>query len=452
MKILLINPPIPDINSNRDGYIPSGLLYIASALKKENIEINFIDFNIFDYSNYENILKNNILKNNPSFIGIGSLFSGQFVFVNEMAKKIKRYFNIPIIIGGIHPTLHYKQILENCEYIDFIILGEGENSIVSLIKTINEKKYKFKEIDGLAYRRNDKILCNYKKDYIFNLDNINFPFYKLLNLKEYYKDTTNWYNPKNLSINYSIPIITSRGCFMKCNFCANYHAMGEKWRFRSYKNVVDEIEFLYKEYNHKHFSFMDDNFTADKKRVINICNEILKRKLDIQFETPNGIYISTLDKEIIETLAETGLTRLSLPIESGSDYIRNKIMRKNISRKKIFEIINYVKKYSDIIIRTFYIVGMPEETKNTLEDTYRMIQDTNVDLPVISNLMPFYGTEVFEQCLKDKLFIDNVDINNLWLKNSFYLSNKDFFIKPYNLEIEELYRFREKVERLKNKK
>ena len=134
-----------------------------------------------------------------------------------------------------------------------------------------------------------------------------------------------------------------------------------------------------------------------------------------------------------------------MAIESGSDYIRNKIMRKNVPRNKIFETINYVKKYSNIKIRTFYIVGMPEETHETLEDTYNMIVETDVDIPMISNLMPFYGTEVFKQCLRDNLFTEEVDINKLWCNSNFYLSSKKFYVKPYNLEIQDLIDFRKKV-------
>ena len=120
-------------------------------------------------------------------------------------------------------------------------------------------------------------------------------------------------------------------------------------------------------------------------------------------------------------------------------------MRKNVSRKKIFEIINYVKKYSDIEIRTFYIVGMPEETHETLQDTYNMIVETDVNIPMISNLMPFYGTEVFEQCLRDSLFTEEVDVNKLWCNSNFYLSSKKFYVKPYKLEIQDLINFRKKV-------
>ena len=289
------------------------------------------------------------------------------------------------------------------------------------------------------------MFINFVKDYINNLDDIYFPDYNLINNIKYYKDTSEWVNPKKLSINFSVPIITSRGCHMKCNFCLNPHIMGCSWRYRSYKNVVDEIELLYKKYNYRHFSFMDDNFTVNKKRVINICKEIIRRKLNIHFETHNGIHINTLNEEVIDNLAEAGLTRFSLAIESGSDYIRNKIMRKNVPRNKIFETINYVKKYSNIKIRTFYIVGMPEETHETLEDTYNMIVETDVDIPMISNLMPFYGTEVFKQCLRDNLFTEEVDINKLWCNSNFYLSSKKFYVKPYNLEIQDLIDFRKKV-------
>src|SRR5208337_4375395 len=125
--------------------------------------------------------------------------------------------------------------------------------------------------------------------FIGDLDEIPFPAYDLINLKDYYHDTSNWLNPKNLPINTSISILSSRSCPMRCNFCSMFMVMGPKWRCRSPQNVVDEIEYLYHKYNHRHFSFMDDNLTLKKSHVLEICNQIIERNLNIQFETPNGI-------------------------------------------------------------------------------------------------------------------------------------------------------------------
>lgn len=224
--------------------------------------------------------------------------------------------------------------------------------------------------------------------------------------------------------------------------------MGPRWRPRSPTNVVDEIEWVYHRYHHRHFSFIDDNLSLDKSRVLDICRQIRERKLDLQFETPNGLAIKSLDEEILDALVGAGMVRTYLAIESGSDYIRNDVMRKCLPREKIFDIIHTVKKYKNLNIAAFFIMGMPEDTIETLEDTYRMILEIDVDRVFLMNLVPFPGTEVFDQGVRDGLLI-GFDPDDLFRVGDRYFTNYDrFFLKPYRLEIADLKAFREKCERL----
>jgi len=455
MKTLLVNPPIPVTFYNREYYLPSGLLYIGAVLQKEGGDVKLLDLKIFQGKGqepseefYESKLIEILQDFQPDLIGIGSLFSGNFPDILRISRRAKQEKeHIPIVIGGIHPTLYAKEILENCPSIDYIVLGEGENSIIEFVKAI-KKNRNFDEIDGFAFRRDGKIIVNSKKKYIENIDIIPFPAYDLVNLEDYYTDTSNWHNPKQLPINTSIPIITSRSCPNRCTFCSMYEVMGPRWRARSPKNVVDEIEYFYRKYNHQHFSFMDDNLTLNKQRIIDISNEIVKRKLDIQFETPNGISINTLDKKVLDAMVSAGFIRTYLAIESGSDYIRNKIMKKNLSREKIYEVIDLVKDYKQLQINAFFIIGMPEETKETLEETFEMIKKIDANKTLVMNIVPFPGTKVFEQALRDNLLVD-IDIKNLYNATDFYFTNYDrFFIKPYNLSIDDLRDFRKRCDDL----
>ena len=457
MRILLINPPTPDNITNKEYYVPSSLLYLAAVLQKADVEVNILDLNIYHPEKYdnpamfcENIIVDKISDYEPSLVGIGCLFSGQFSSVLNYSKKIKRFFeSINIVIGGIHPTIYFFEILTNCPSIDWVIIGEAEESIIALVDMLKEKRYDFDKIDGFAYRENGEVIVNPKKCFISDLDGIPFPAYDLINLKDYYHDTTKWHNPRKLPINASLPILTSRSCPMRCCFCSMFLVMGTKWRKRSAKNVVDEMEFLYKKYGHRHFSFMDDNLTINKKHILAICDEIAKRKMNIQFETPNGISTLFLDGEILDALVTAGLVRVSLAIESGSDYIRNQVMGKKLPREKIFEIVRLTKKYKELYVRAFFIMGMPEDNRETLDDTYKMIEEIDVDKPIVSNLLPFPGTRLFDQALKDKLFVGDLDADNLWEETRFFFTdNKRFFIKPYDLELSELQEYRKKFDDL----
>lgn len=455
MKTLLVNPQIPKNFYNREYYLPSGLLYLGAVLQDNEEDVKLLDLKTFQGKGkepparfFESKLVEVIQNFKPDLIGIGSLFSGNFPDVLNLSKKAKQEAeDIPIVIGGIHPTLYPREILEKCPSIDYIVLAEGEDSIIQLVNSIKEKKG-MKEIDGLAFRDKGDIIINPKTKFIHDINTIPFPAYELVNIKDYYTDTSKWHNPKQLSINTSIPIITSRSCPNRCTFCSMYEVMGPVWRARSSKNVVDEIEYLYNKYNHRHFSFMDDNFTFNKKRTMEICNEIIKRDLNIQFETPNGISIKTLDKEVLDTMVSAGFIRTYLAIESGSDYIRNTIMKKNLSKEKIYEINNLVKNYSQLQVNAYFIIGMPEETKETLEETLDMIKIINANKTLIMNIVPFPGTKVFEEALRDNLFVD-IDIKNLYRATDFYFTNYDrFFIKPYNLTIDELKSFRQRCDNM----
>lgn len=457
MKILFVNPPIPQTYYNREYYIPSGLLYLAAVLQENGEIVKILDMKTIklDKSDnpqklYNDLLINTISSFQPDLIGFGCLYSGHFPDILSFSILVKEKFeNIPIVIGGIHPTIYPFEILSNCSSFDWIIIGEGEQSITQLVNTIKDNTCEFEKIDGFAYRKNGDVYINPKKHFIEDLDSIPFPAYDLINLEDYYVDTSDWHNPKKLPIRTSIPIISSRSCPNRCNFCSMYSVMGPRWRPRSPKNVVDEIEYLYNKFDHRHFSFMDDNLTFKKPHVLEICNQIIKRKLDIQFETPNGIAIGTLDQEVLDSLVSAGLVRISLAIESGSDFIRNKIMKKHVSKEKIFEVIDLLKEYKQLYVKAFFLIGMPEETDETLMDTYNMMKNINVDRLYISNVVPFPGTELFKQAIRDNLLLD-VDLDNLYKAGNRFITNYDqFFIKPYNLTIEDLKKFRVKCEGLK---
>lgn len=217
---------------------------------------------------------------------------------------------------------------------------------------------------------------------------------------------------------------------------------------RSAANVVDEIELLVRDYGQNHFSFMDDNFTFNRERTLEICEEIKRRDLDIQFETPNGLSMKTLDAEVLAALVGAGMVRVSLAIESGSDYIRNQVMKKHLSRDRIFEVIRLTKQYSQLFVKAFFVIGMPEETLESLEETYRMIEAVDVDRVYIQNVVPFAGTEVFAQAVRDGLLVD-VNPDRMYRSEAMYTTNYHrFFIKPYALELDQMRAFRRRCESL----
>lgn len=452
-KVMLINPLLArDQALELDSCFPHGLLYLATVLKKNNMDVVIVDVDNF-YQNHkenfneteyiENIINTKINHDKPDIIGIGCLFSGAFRSVKEIARKIKdRFPDIPIAVGGIHPTLFAREILEKYTYIDYVVIGEGEYTFLELIKCITTNKQELLgSMDGIAFRRKGDIILNPKTKFIDNLDALPFVDYNSVNVEDYRMDTSGWYSPKKIKIGQPFPIISSRSCPQRCNFCSMWLLGGPHFRPRSPDNVVDEMEHLYNAFNVRYFQFMDDNLTYDKKRILEICNGILKRNMDIQFDTPNGVAISRLDQETIGAMVNAGLIRISIAIESGSEYIRNKVMGKGLLTEKIYEVVEACAKHSQLFINSFFIIGMPQETDKTLDDTYEMIKRLPLDKFAINFATPFPGTRLFDYCIEHKLlpykFEDYVD-------NELLQPRTEPHFKPHNLTIDALIIFKEK--------
>ncbi|MDR1139732.1 MAG: B12-binding domain-containing radical SAM protein [Rickettsiales bacterium] len=459
-SILLINPQ----NSSKirsPGYflMPLSLLYLSGASRSvastHILDLNVAKKKFFQQGeigefSYIEVVKKEVERLKPDFVGITCLFSEQFDMVLNIAGVVKKKFPSSIVIlGGMHPTIFYYDILSNCQSVDAVVIGEGERTLENLL-TLDMTKWK--SIDGFAFRNQQKqIIVNPKTSFVENLDSLPPPAYDLFNFDDYRLDSSGWYNPKKINIGTSAPVLTSRSCPAKCGFCGMRLVMGASFRARSAEVIFKEIEYLYKEHNVRYFNIMDDNFTFDKKRIKQICSYIIDARLDISFDMPNGIMTTTLDDDVIDALAEAGFAYCFLAIESGSDYIRNKVMHKRLSLDTIFRVVNSFRRHPQIHLAAFFLMGMPEETRETLDETCELINKLDIDSFKMSVATPFPGTSLFKQCLRDKLFlVDDARLKSLWKDTSWYqrILNVDppFFFKPYKMEIAELEEYAKKFE------
>lgn len=451
MNILLISPHKLESLKDSKGTIPVPLLQIAAILKKNNHKVIIYDFSVlkdqFKESNVQLAMQKLLADVKPELIGINCFTTLHFPFVQMLCRIIKRYNkNLSIVLGGIHPSLFAEEILTNDPTVDFIVIGEGEQQLELLANCFQNQVFNnLKDIPSFAFRDNNgQIVITERDGFINDLDSLPIPDWDMINLDRYYADHSSWYNPKKLHFKTCIPILTSRSCPFSCNFCACHITMGRKFRKRSPERVVDEIQMLHEQKGQNYFGFIDDNVNLDKDHIIEICNEIIRRDLDIQYETTCGVHIASLSDEVINAMADSGCVFVRLPLEHGNDYIRDKIIGKNLPREKIFSAVQQLKNRK-IFTSSMFIMGFPEDTVDTLEDTYQMICELQLDLNYVFNLIPFPGTRVFQQALDDHLLIDKFDVNDLWKG----LVNLDpvqddcrFFIKPYKMTLEELMHYR----------
>jgi len=447
---------------NKEYMFPPSLMYLASYAASFGFKSSLLDLNLHlsnadeanpnYYERYLALVCERIQRDRPSVVGVGCLFSGQFPFVEAVTRRIKQLWpKIITCIGGIHPTIFAREILENCPDIDYVSVGEGEDQFVEILKYASIPGHAI-NCEGIGLREDGKIIVRERTHYKNDLDALPMPAYALVNFDDYRHDFSKWHNPKGHTFDITVPLITSRSCPNKCNFCSMFLVMGPRFRARSAENVLREVEYLYHEHGVRHFSIMDDNLTFSKKRTLTICSEIVRRGLDIQFDTPNGLMVRTLDQEVVDSLASAGWVRGSIAIESGSDYIRNEVVGKRLPREMIFDVLGYVAKYPHIYLRAYFIMGFPEDTPETLEASYEMIEKMHIDDIYVSNIIPFPGTSLFRQCVRDNLLI-GIDQKNIWRAETLYMTgNKQFFIKPHNMTLKQLEDYRVRFDALLERK
>jgi len=387
MKILLLYPPYTShVEEEKKGYFPPlGLAYIAAVLRTHDHSVRIVDMNV-EMKNLEELEKI-CEKEQPDIVGISSTTITYNTCINIL-KRIKNIIPSAIrIVGGPHASILPQEFVD---YSDFVVVGEGEYTMLELVKTL-ENSEDPSNIEGLLFKKDGKIVETGPRPLITCPDNLPFPARDLLHM-EAYNDNKG-------------AILTSRGCPFNCIFCNSHLIFGKKFRARSPKNVVDEIEYLVKKYNVHVIRILDDMFTLNRKRVIEICNEILNRGLNIGWELTNGTRVDKVDKELLEKMHEAGCYRIYYGIESGSKKVL-KMLRKGIKLDQVKRVVKWTKEIG-IEVGGFFMIGGPGETIETLKETEKFIDELNLDYVHLSIATPYPRTDFWNWVLKNGRFVTN---------------------------------------------
>ncbi len=315
--------------------------------------------------------------------------------VIAIAKKVSK--NIVVVLFGLHPSSRPEDCLTNAD-VDFVVVGEPENTISELVETLAQKKSDLRSIDGLGFKENGKTVLTGKRAVIQDLDTLPRPARYLLPMKVYAEAVKA--NPLRGEITkpYTI-VITSRGCPFNCVFCTQCIVWGKQWRPRSPKNVVDEVEHVIKTYGIKQIDFADDNMTWDKQRMAQICDLIVERGLRFEWFTPNGVRADTLDEALLRKMKRSGCKKIRVAPESGVQRVVTEIAKKNLDLKKVEEAVVAAKKVG-IKVGCFFVMGLIGETKADIEETIKFaykLKRLGAESFVFSIAMPLYGTAFYEQ-------------------------------------------------------
>ena len=431
MKILLINPgqyiPIK-IGSPLNTFQPLGIGYIASLLLRNNYNVAIVDIlaegndqeEIVEDGKYRYVglckkeIKKRIKQFAPDVVGITMPFTAQSKAGHEIAKFAKEFSQkTKVVVGGSYPTTYSDVILDDSN-IDFVVQGEGEISMLKLVKEINKKTKKFDKISGLVFRKNGKTIVNKPGLPLSDLDNYSVAW-DLLPMDKYFEAAQNIRSSRSISTfgKRWATIFTSRGCPFNCTFCAGHLVMGRMWRSRSVDNVIDEMEYLITKYKIQHFDIEDDNFTLNKERAKKICDKIIAKKWKIEWSTPNGIRADTVDEELIKKMKQSGCNRTIVAPESGSQWVVDNLMHKKLNLIKVKKVIRWCKKYN-LSVDAFFLIGMPGEKKSQIEETIKYAKELRkigVDDCGFGVLVPHRGTEAYQIAVKNN-WLRNIETDN----------------------------------------
>ena len=338
-----------ETNETKELFVPFGVMYLSDALEKKGFKTNIWH----GREEESNILLEMVEKTDPLFVGFTTYTMPNLKPTIELSKKIHSY-SIPVVLGGIHATI-LPELCINEYFVNFLVLREGEETIVELTEALYNNK-ELKKIPGIVFKVNGEIYNNGFSPFV-DLDKYE-PRWDKINV-ESYLTKQDW--GKRI-----IPLVTSRGCPFRCGFCYSPVVNKRRWRMHSEEFIIKQVEKLKHYYKIDGISFRDENFFVNKKRAMKIIENI-----NIPFYAP--IRADSLDEEFIEWLDKHNCKEIFIGAESGVDRIL-KLMNKDITKKDVKKAVTHLSK-SKIRTRIGFIIGFPEETRLERIETLEFMKE-----------------------------------------------------------------------------
>jgi len=434
-KILLLIAPAYTFKYFRDidPLPPLGLGYLAAAVKDLGVAVEILDCLVLGWNHEEEVAGNLVrvgLPNSeietyirqfdPDLIGINCQFSRQYKIYHELfalAKKVK-----PQCItmgGGAHVTVCPEEVLQDPSC-DYVLLGEAENSFKDFITKVNQGA-DLTASDGFGYKSNGRIYVNKKTRWITDLDSIPYPAYDMIDLPKYAGlQTAHGLRHKDRFC----PIVTSRGCPAKCTFCSACQVWGNRYRMRSVENVIGEMRLLKEKYNVEELMFEDDNVTAHPKRAKELFSRMIENRFNFTWDTPNGVGVWSLDEETLDLIKKSGCVKLNFAVESGSQEVLTKIVKKPLNLARVKKLIAHCKNIG-LDYGMFLVVGLPGEKISDMWKSISYAVECGCYDPHISIATPYPGTELFSVCKEKGYFVREFKYEDLFIK-SYMLQTPDW--------------------------
>lgn len=461
-KIALFSPNIKGIKGKINRVQPlHGLGLIGAVLENQGHDVYIRDTALEGYENQINVdkrtsligesdedIKRYLSRINPDIVGISVVFSNLMEATHNLANLVKQVNpKIKVVVGGNHITNSasdylYANDAENFDSnmpkdfkdlqnlnIDYAMRGECDFVFPKLVDCLLENKDP-KDIKGLIYRTNKNVVINEKPEH-FPLTLLPFEARDKMNMEKYFK-ISKFHAPFSKS-NKVLSVMASRGCPEKCRFCTTPQTWGNKIRWREPQNIYDEIKQGIDEYGIEEVQFSDDSLTANRKNLEKLCHLI--EPLEIHWCVPNSIKFNyqkgKTQYELFKLMKQSGCYQLSLPCENGNQRVLDDLLNKNLKVEDMAPSIDNAKKVG-LEVHTHWLVGVPDETREEIENTIRVAESLNSDSYSLHILTPLPATEIYREVMKKNLWWDSNKPKDLMFSNS--LIKVDGFKSPEEFE------------------
>ncbi|MFA5157414.1 MAG: radical SAM protein [Candidatus Omnitrophota bacterium] len=364
---------------------PLSLGYLSSYLKSKGFDCEIIDGLNLGFGP-EKIIKR---CKGASLVGVNCL-SAYFPETIALSRKLKDK-GFKVVVGGPHASALPELTLDETRA-DYVVCGEGEITLFELADALSNRK-PVSGIPGIMAQSSRQLK---KRPLINDLDALPFPDWQQMDPGKY-KKAPHGGLIKSFPV---APITSTRGCPFECSFCASPRLWDKAIRFRSPENVVDEIEYLVKEFKVREIHFEDDNLTLKKSHIEGICNLILERKIKVSWATPNGVRADTLDLQLLRLMKKSGCYFIAFGIESGNQAILDGINKK--TKLETIEKAVAMARRAGIVTQGFFIFGLPGETAATVKQTIAFAKKLPLDKAqfLLLDVMP--GSELWDRLAKQR--------------------------------------------------
>lgn len=363
---------------------PLGLGYLAACLKANGVSVELVDCT---FASEEEALER-VRRSQPRIIGVQAMFSMKEKSL-QLARLLRKDCEL-LVAGGPLPTSNPEGFLSS---FDVVVIGEGEHTMLELVRAV-QNGTDLAGVAGIAFKEKGEVRFTPSRGFIEDLDNVPFPSREMFD-NQAYKD----YYSRNYGYT-TTSVITSRGCPFQCDFCSR-PVFGSRFRSRTAANVAQEVEAV-RDMGYGRIWFADDCFTLDRKRLLSICDELVRRRISVGWECLSRV--DTVDLAVAEKMKKAGCVRVFFGVESGNDSIL-KIMRKQATVKQARDAVNVFRKVG-VQTGAFFILGYPGEDDGTVLETVNFASSLPLDYLSFTFPYPIPETPLFER-VKDRMICED---------------------------------------------